>query len=185
MKTLTLPIVSSASKDDLIKGILDACDIINVTLPTQRAYLLATAYHETDGFNTLEEYADGDRHDYFIGMYGHRDDLGNIEPEDGFRFFGRGCVQITGRANYMKATSVLQSIGVDIDLVANPELACRPDIACFLLVYMSMYGMYTGVSINDFINENQTDFYDARQVINGYDKADLIAEYTYNWLLEI
>jgi hypothetical protein len=73
-------------------------------------------------------------------------------------------------------------MGLDLDLVANPDLAMRPDIACFLLVHMAMYGLCTGVGINDYINEEQTDFINARRVINGLDCAELIADYAYEWL---
>lgn len=86
MQNLTLPLVPSASKGDLINGILQACRIVNVTLQSQIAYLLATGKHETDGWRTLEEYWDGDKYSYFANKYGHRDDIGNRNGQDGFGF---------------------------------------------------------------------------------------------------
>lgn len=56
--------------------------------------------------------------------YEGRGDLGNNQPGDGATFRGRGLIQITGRANYAQ---VGKRIGMD--LVANPTLAERPDIA--------------------------------------------------------
>jgi putative chitinase len=50
--------------------------------------------------------------------------LGNDQPGDGFKYRGRGWLQITGKANYRAASSV-----AGIDLVANPEAAARADIA--------------------------------------------------------
>ncbi len=48
--------------------------------------------------------------------YEGRVDLGNVQKGDGFRFRGRGLIQITGRANYAHAS---QRLGVDF--VARPD----------------------------------------------------------------
>lgn len=64
-------------------------------------------------------------------VYNNRKELGNIQPGDGYRFIGRGPLQMTGRKWYAK---VGREIGVD--LVANPELIeTDPHIAwraCFV-----------------------------------------------------
>lgn len=57
-------------------------------------------------------------------LYEGRKNLGNTEPGDGPKFIGRGILQLTGRANY---TNMSKKLGVD--LVANPELACDPEIS--------------------------------------------------------
>lgn len=56
--------------------------------------------------------------------YEGRLDLGNTQPGDGRLYLGRGLIDITGRSNYR---IVSQKVGMD--LVANPTLAERPDIA--------------------------------------------------------
>jgi hypothetical protein len=57
--------------------------------------------------------------------------MGNQGPPDGERFRGRGYLQITGRANYVKYGA---AIGLGNQLVENPDLANEPDIAARILV---------------------------------------------------
>jgi putative chitinase len=47
--------------------------------------------------------------------------LGNTEPGDGYRFRGRGLIQLTGRSNYQAVAA-----GLGIDCVAQPELLQEP-----------------------------------------------------------
>lgn len=56
--------------------------------------------------------------------------LGNVHPGDGERYKGRGYIQLTGRNNY---TMAAQALG--LDLVNNPQLAARPDIAAKIAVW--------------------------------------------------
>lgn len=52
-------------------------------------------------------------------------ELGNTERGDGFRYRGRGPIQITGRANYRKFGAML-----GVDLEAHPERAAWYGIGC-------------------------------------------------------
>ncbi len=87
----------------------------------ERAMFLAQMAHESGNFQFDEE---------IWGPtptqrgYEGRSDLGNTVKGDGYRFRGRGYIQLTGRANYR---TYGQKIGVD--LLKNPDLAKRPDIA--------------------------------------------------------
>ncbi len=83
------------------------------------AHFLAQACHETDHFNTLEEYASGDD-------YENRKDLGNTQKGDGVRFKGRGIFQITGRANYQQLGTKL---GKTNYFTNNPMLLNTPLLA--------------------------------------------------------
>jgi putative chitinase len=55
-------------------------------------------------------------------MYGGR--MGNDQPGDGYRYHGRGYIQLTGKDQYRAAGEAL-----DLDLVRHPELAAQPENA--------------------------------------------------------
>jgi predicted chitinase len=59
-------------------------------------------------------------------IYGGR--MGNTEPGDGYKYRGRGFIQITGKSMYR---DVGKELG--IDLVSNPELANDPIIAAKII----------------------------------------------------
>lgn len=62
------------------------------------------------------------------GAWGARN-LGNTEPGDGWRFRGRGYVQLTGRDHYEEMGRKL-----GIDLVGHPELAADREVAAKIAI---------------------------------------------------
>lgn len=62
------------------------------------------------------------------GAWGARN-LGNTEPGDGWRFRGRGYVQLTGRDHYEQMG---QKLG--LDLVGHPELAADREVAARIAI---------------------------------------------------
>lgn len=149
---------------DRLEAILTRLDAKRIEL-AQAAYILATAYHESDRLRTMEEYASG-------AAYEGRATLGNTQPGDGRRFKGRGFVQITGRRNY---TEWANRLGVD--LVGNPALAARIDHATTILIDGMMLGTFTGRKLPDYVAGTKKDYVGARRVVNGTDRAAPIAGY--------
>src|SRR5690606_29620171 len=104
--------------------------------------------------------------------YEGRKTLGNTHPGDGKRFKGRGFVQITGRRNY---TDWAKRLGVD--LVGKPALAARIDHATTILIDGMMLGTFTGKKLPDYVAGAKKDYVGARRVVNGTDRAGIIANY--------
>ncbi len=137
-----------------------------ITDRRQIAYILATAQHETGDFRTSRE-----------------DDGRNQAIRNGYRggeeYYGRGYVQTTHVDRYAAMDSTL---GLNGRLNANPDLAATdPRLSAQMTVVGMARGIYTGVGIDQYINGNRTDYTAARAVVNGNDRADLIAGYARNW----
>lgn len=144
------------------------------------AYKMATSWHET-GF-TMQPIHERGAVSYFnkyepgtkIGKA-----LGNALPGDGYRYRGRGYVQLTGRRNYELAK---KKIGVDF--VGSPDLALVPANAARILFAGMDEGWFTGRADRDYIDaldesdaEDGREYTNARRVVNGTDKAAAIAAY--------
>jgi hypothetical protein len=134
----------------------------DLSLP-MAAYVLATAYHETA--HTMQPVRE-------IGRgrgrrYGVRDE------QTGQTYYGRGYVQLTWRENYAKA-----GLRLGIDLVLEPDLALRPGIAARILFEGMRDGWFTGKRLAEFqFGVGSFDFEGARAIVNGRDRAQLIAGY--------
>jgi hypothetical protein len=133
------------------------------------AYVLATVLHECAAtWKPIKERGGV----AYLQKYEGRKDLGNTQKGDGVKFAGRGFVQITGRRNY-----TYFAMRLDVDLVEKPELALDPQIAYQIMSIGMREGRFTGKKLSDYINESKTDYKSARRIINGLDKAALIAAY--------
>lgn len=143
------------------------------------AYALATAALETA--STMQPIKEYGGNAYFTRMYdieGERPakarELGNLVPGDGAKYAGRGYVQLTGRRNYEKAGDALGH-----DLVGDPDLALRPDIAAAIMAKGMEGGWFTGRSLSTYLPAGQlgtlAQFKEARRIINGQDRAGEIA----------
>lgn len=162
--------------------IINACREAKITDLRWVAYMLATAFHETAAtMLPIAEYGKGKKYDY-----GKRLKMGKRvrgkwirEPYTDYNwlYYGRGYVQLTWYENYYKMGKLLK-----IDLLGNPDLAMRPDIAAKIMIEgmtrgASKFGDFTGGCLEQYFNVTTTDWINARKIINGLDKAELIASY--------
>lgn len=141
------------------------------------AYMLATVKHEcADTWLPIVERGPRSYFDKYEAGTAIGKRLGNVEPGDGWRFRGRGYVQITGRANYSRMTDVLK-LAPDADLTLDPEQALRPAIAYQIMSVGMRKGLFTGKKLGDYISAGAADYRNARRIINGVDRSALIADY--------
>jgi hypothetical protein len=148
-----------------IETLLAATDGLDIG---DRAYLLATSFHETaHTMQPITEYGPRKYFDKYEPNTAIGRRLGNARPGDGYLFRGRGYVQITGRANYLRAS---QKLGVD--LIINPDAALNPEVAARILVKGCSDGWFTGKKLSDY-----SDYVNMRRVVNGTDRAEQIAGY--------
>lgn len=136
--------------------IVDSC-LKHGLLRNQAAYVLATAYHETA--HTMKP----------VREYGGETYL---KSKKYYPYVGMGYVQLTWKYNYEKAT---KEIGVDF--VKDPKKLLTPKYAAEILVVGSKDGWFTGKKLSDYITLTASNFTSARRIINGTDKAALIAGY--------
>lgn len=157
---------------DSVNAILASCAKHGVKDYRFIAYIIATAYHESR-LKPIEEIGKGK------GLpYGKKLDMGGgpnkrvayTTPDK--LFYGRGFVQLTWLCNYKAFAKLL-----NIDLVNNPDLALKTNIAAEIIVIGMLKGMFTGKKLADSFNANENDPVEARYIVNGQDKATLIAGY--------
>ena len=138
------------------------------------AYMLATAWHETDKkMQAIEEYGKGKGKPY--GKKLKHSGVAYKLPNK--RYFGRGLVQLTWYENYELMGRLL-----GVDFLNNPELAL--DLSCAVEIMfegmtkgVSSFGDFTGKCLEMYFNAKVNDPIGARRIINGTDKAELIASH--------
>ncbi len=165
-------------------------------LPNQHtAYVLATVFHETGGkmqpieenlrystaaqikktwpsrFSTIAAAQPYVKNPQSLAnkVYGGR--MGNTGANDGWTYRGRGLSQITGKDTYKK-----------FGLGDNPDAALENGTAIRILFDGMSNGKFTGRKLSDYFGNSKEDAEGARKIINGTDKASLIAGYYRNFL---
>jgi putative chitinase len=135
------------------------------------AYMFATVKHECDDkWQPIEEYGKGARRAYGISK--------TVTGSDGQtytnKYYGRGYVQLTWDYNYKNLSTAL---GLGDALHIHPEQVLEPDIAYKVMSYGMRNGTFTGRNLARYINATGCDYFNARKIINGLDRADLIKGY--------
>lgn len=157
-----------------LDAILDRWEAQQLTDLRWLAYMLATCYHETARtMQPIEEYGKGAGYRY--GKKIKRSGIPYSLPDK--IYYGRGYVQLTWYENYETMGRLL-----GIDLLNNPDLALQPVIATKIMFEgmtkgNSHFGDFTGKSLENYFNDKKEDWVGARRIINGTDKAELIAGY--------
>ncbi|NNU59714.1 chitinase [Ochrobactrum soli] len=161
----------------------------------QTAYVLATAFHETGGkMQPIEEnlnytsaarirqvwpsrFASATAAQPYVRnpqalankVYGGR--MGNNGANDGWIYRGRALAMITGKDNYKK-----------YGLGDNPDAALEMATAISILFDGMINGKFTGKRLADYFGAGNANPVGARAIVNGSDKASLIAGYYRNFL---
>ena len=156
---------------DCVKLIFQKCLELNVNDLRMVSYILATTHWETGAYGQrfiyepVVEQGKGKNKSYGIPY-----------KKTGKIYYGRGFVQITWFDNYERFTKILNKSGFEVDLINNPDLALKPEIAVLILIIGMRDGKFTGADLDDYFDPIKSDWYNARKIINGTDKAVIISE---------
>jgi putative chitinase len=187
-RTIRAPLFNGSLKQKQVEGInviLDYWDRSQLTDLRWLGYMLGTTYHETARtMQPIEEYGKGKGYKY--GKNIKRSGVAYDFYAYPFYYYGRGFVQLTWFENY-------ETMGrlINRPLLLHPELALQADVAAEIMFEgmtkgNSMFGDFTGKSLEMYFNDKKADWINARRIINGLDKAEAIAKYSktfYNALL--
>lgn len=136
------------------------------------AYILATVYWETG--RTIQPIKEWGGQKY-------------LRSKRYWPYYGRGYVQLTWKVNYQKMQELYNAEhDTNHNFVRNPDLVLDHKIALWILFEgmtkgRSGIGDFTNKSLENYFNENKTDWVNARRIINGTDKARTIAKIAKNF----
>jgi putative chitinase len=160
----------------------------NISTTQRQAAFIGQCQHESNNFRTLEENlhysADGLMHTWpsrfpsadVAQQYANNPEkiankvyagrMGNTEEGDGWKFHGRGLIQLTGRENYDNCGK-----GIGAVLADKPQLLVEPYYAC-----MSAGWFWNKKGLNDLADKR--DYPEMTKRINGglLELADRIAK---------
>lgn len=148
MRNTLVKIVDAVTADKWADALQATCDKFEINTPERQAGFIAQLAHESGMFKFVKEnlnYSDKALlavfPKYFNAenvqayarqpekianrVYGNRMGNGDEASGDGFKYCGRGLIQLTGKDNYKRFSDA-----VGVDFVSNPELVEQPEYAC-------------------------------------------------------
>jgi putative chitinase len=149
------------------RTILDECERQGL-LRNQAAYVLATALWETA--RSMKPVVEA----FWKSEVWRRRNLRY------YPWHGRGFVQLTWEKNYRRAA---HELGVPLD--QNPSLALDPTNAAKVIVTGMREGWFTGKKLADYIDLRHSDFFNARRIVNGTDRAENVARFAREYDAEL
>lgn len=145
--------------------VLDYAELVKPRL-NDLAYIIATAFWESA--QTMHPVKEA----YWLDEAWRKKNLRY------YPWYGRGLVQTTWEANYVKMGKVL-----GVDFTKKPDLLLEWEYALPALFVGMEKGLYTGRKIVDYIDdidesdtEDLREFKEARRIVNGTDKAETIGK---------
>lgn len=138
-----LPKAKVAKLEEFLEGFNETFDTFDMTTPERQAMFLAQTAHESGNFNFTEENLNykaasltkvwpkkfpadiaaqygGNAQKIANRAYGGRMGNGDEASGDGFKYRGRGIIQLTGKDNYRACGDAL-----GVDLLSEPELVAK------------------------------------------------------------
>lgn len=152
---------------DSLNYLVQRCEEFVLTYP-ETAYVLATTYHETG-------YVENGKMNRDMLPIRERGGEAYLRSKWYYPHVGMGYVQLTHLDNMRRVGKL-----IGVDLVNHPEKALEKDIASEILIKGMVFGWFTGVGFHrkrPVEKFNRYKYIRARNIVNGTDKNELIADY--------